>query len=806
MQNLLRNLRFSLRMLVKNPGLTFTVLLTMALGVGAITAIFTVDYATLLEPLPYPDSQQLVMVWSRVQGHHDDISAGDYIDWKRQNTSFQDLNAWIGTSFNMATPEQPDKVNGQVVTPGFFHMMGLPMFLGRGFLPEEGQPGRDHEVILRHKLWKRLGANPHVIGTTLRLNGEPYTVVGVLPTGIYDRGQGDIAVPLAFTPEQLNHDTHWLTVMGRLKPGISMAQARADMDAVTTHLAQAYPQSNRGWSAFVEPLRNDFLPPQRIRMLWMLLGAVAFVLLIACVNVANLLLARSMVRQKEMAVRSALGALPGAIFIQLMMESLVLALAGGALGIGVGYAILHGLIAVMPPNTLPSEADLSLNLPVLLSTLAATTLAGLFFGCVPAWVASQADPGEALKEGGRSGAGAGPNRLRKVLVVGEFTLALTLLAGAGLAIHSFWNLSRVDLGVRTDHVLTFDLPVPDSRSKDPEQIVNYTRQLLRSIGSVPGVASVSAETGTPLADGGIGLQFTLAGQPAYADPSMRPNTGLRAVTPDYFKTFGVQVIQGREFTSQDTAATVKVAIVNEEFAREYLGGVDPLRQRVLVPQLIPGVNELGPPVEWQIVGIFHNVRDNLRRYEPEMLVPLWQSPWLGASFGVRTTQDPAALTKSIAAAVHQVDPQVALDTPRTMEQVRNETLADDRFTLILFSTFAVIALLLATMGIYGVMTFSVAQRSREIALRMALGATRGGVVALVVREGITLAAAGLGLGLIGATFIGRAMQSTLYDVGALDFSVFFAVGCLLLLSALLACFLPARRAASTEPMTVLRTE
>ena len=806
MHNLLRNFRFSLRMLVKNPGLTLTVLLTMALGVGAITAIFTVDYATLLEPLPYPHSQQLVMVWSKVQGHHDAISAGDYIDWKRQNTSFQDLNAWAGASFNMATPEQPDRVHAQVVTPSFFHMMGLPMFLGRSFLPEEGQPGRDHEVILRHKLWKRLGANPNIIGTLLRLNGEPYTVVGVLPTGIYDRGQGDIAVPLAFTPEQLNHDVHWVLVMGRLKPGVSMAQARADMNAVTTHLAQAYPQSNRGWSAFVEPLRNDFIPPERIRMLWMLLGAVAFVLLIACVNVANLLLARSMARQKEMAVRSALGALPGAIFIQLLMESLVLALAGGALGVGVGYAMLHGLIAVMPPNTLPSEADLSLNLPVLLSTLAATTLAGLLFGCVPAWVASQADPGEALKEGGRSGSGAGRNRLRKMLVVGEFTMALTLLTGAGLTIHSFWNLSRVDLGVRTDHLLTFDLPLPDSRSKDPERIVAYYRQLLGSIGSVPGVASVSAETGTPLEDGGVGLQFTLAGQPAYTDPSMRPNTGFRAVTPDFFKTFGVQVIQGRAFTGQDTAATVKVAIVNEEFARKYLGGMDPLRQRVMVPQLIPGVNELGPPVEWQIVGIFHNVRDNLRRYEPEMLVPFSQSPWPGASFGVRTTQDPAALTKSIAAAVHQVDPQVALDRPRTMEQVRNDTLADDRFTLVLFSSFAAIALLLATMGIYGVMTFSVAQRSREIALRMALGATRGGVIALVVREGVTLAAAGLGLGLIGATFIGRAMQSTLYGVGALDFGVFLAVGCLLLLSALLACFLPARKAASTEPMTVLRTE
>ncbi|MGC2544658.1 MAG: ABC transporter permease [Silvibacterium sp.] len=806
MSNLLRNLRFSWRMLLRNPGISLTILLTLALGVGANTAIFTVDYATMLQPMPYAEPNQLMMVWSKIQTYHNGVSAGDYTDWKNQNTTFQSLNAWTGSSFNMATADQPDKVVARLITPGFVKMMGIPLFLGRDFLPEEGQPGRDHEVILANRLWKRLGSNMQIIGTTLKLNNEPYTVVGVMPPGVNDRAENEISVPLAFKPEQLNHDFHWLLVMGRLKPGVTQKQAQADMNSVTAHIAQAYPKSDKGWGAFVEPLKNDFLPKEEIRTLWILLGAVAFVLLIACVNVANLLLARSMARQKEMAVRASLGASSRTIFAQLLTESLMLAVAGGALGVGVGYAMLRGLIAVMPQGTLPSEADLSLNIPILLFTLAATTLAGLLFGCIPAWSASRVDPAEALKEGGRSGAGVARNRLRRALVVVEFALALALLAGAGLAIHSFWNLTRVDLGVRTDHILTFGLSVPDSRPKDPAKITAYYRQMLASIAAVPGVTSASAETGIPLEGSGFGMPFIIAGGQTYSDPSQRPGASFGMVTPDYFKTFGIRLVKGRSFTDQDTASSPKVAMVNQEFVKKFLSGKDPLQQRVVVEQLIPGVQTLGAPVEWQIVGIFHNVRDDLREDNAEIEIPFWQIPWPSAGIGVRTGQDPAAMTKSIAAAVHSVDPMIALNTPRTMEQVRDEVLAGDRFTLILFGTFAAIALLLAGVGIYGVMTFSVEQRSHEIALRMALGATRGRVIALVVREGLTLAAIGLGVGLIGAYFIGRGMQSALYGVSALDFRAFCAVGIVLLAAALLACYLPARRAASTEPMRVLRTE
>ena len=807
MQTLLQNLRFSLRMLWKSPGLTLTVLLTLALGIGANTAIFTVDYATLLAPLPYPQPNQLVMVWSKIQTFHNGVSAGDFTDWKQQSTSFQDLDAWTGAAFNIATKDQPEFIQGTRATSGFYRMMGNSFYLGRGFLPEEGQPGKEHVVILTHKLWLKLGSNPNIIGTPLRMDGEPYTVVGVLAPGATDRGQGQLTVPLVFKPEQINHDFHWLLVMGRLKPGITIKQAQADMDAVTTHIATAYPKSNKGWGSFVEPLKNDFLPSERKLTLWLLLGAVGFVLLIACVNVANLLLAKSMTRQKEVAIRSALGATPKAIFAQLMTESLLLATVGGLLGIGVGVAMLRGLIAVMPENTLPTEADLRLNIPILIFTLAATTLAGLLFGCVPAWYSSRVDPSETLKEGGRTGTGIGRQQVRRALVVGEFALALALLAGAGLAIHSFVNLTRVDLGVRTDHILTFGLPVPESRAKETQPIVAYYRQILASIQSVPGVSHVTAMTGMPLYGAGFGMPFTIAGQPAFNDPSQRPGAGFGMVTPDFFQTFGIRLIKGRFFTDQDDTASVKVAVVNEEFTKRYLKGKDPLQQRVVVEQLIPGVTKLGPPIEWQIIGVYHTVRSQgLREDNPEIYIPFWQIPWPSAGIAVRTAEDPTAMTRSIAAAVHSVDPQIALAQPETMDQVRSRVLANDRFTLILFASFATIALLLASIGIYGVMAFSVAQRSHEIALRMALGSSRNRMVGHVVKEGLILACVGLSIGLLGAYFIGRGMRTMLFGIGAMDVSAFSTVGLVLLVTAVLACYLPARRAAAANPMDALRGE
>jgi len=807
MLNVLRNLRFSLRMLRKNAGLTATVAITLALGIGATTAIYTVVYATLIANMPHPKPDQLVMVWSKIQGFRNGVSAGDFLDWKQQSTVFQDLCAFTNTSFNLAGKEEPEIIQSDYTSPGMFNMMGIRFAMGRDFLPEEGVLGKEHVVTLSNRLWKRLGADPKIVGKTITLDQKPYTVVGVWAPGQPDRLPWQLNVPLAFRPDQINHDFHWLVVMGRLKDGVTLEQANANMVAVANHIAQVNPRSNKGWGASVELLHNDFLGANFKLTLWLLLGAVGFVLLIACVNVANLLLAKGTTRQREIAIRTAVGATRRAVFAQFVTESLMLAAIGGALGVGLGYAILRGIIVAMPPDTLPSEADVSLSLPVLLVTFAATTIAGLLFGCAPAWYAARVDPAESLKEGDRSGTSRLRNRLRQLLVVGEFTLALALLAGAGLAIHSFWNLNHVDLGIQTDHVLAFGLPMNKDMNYTPEQMTAHYQQIVRSIESAPGVISASASTGLPLQGAGFGMMFTIAGQPDFADPSQRPNSGFGMVTPDYFKTFGIRLDKGRFFTEADNAASLHVAVVNEQLVRHYLPGKNPIGQILNVEQIVPGETKLGPPQPWVIVGVYHDVRGgNFERQREEIDVPFSQSPWSDVAIGVRTAGDPAAMAKTVAAAVHSVDPTAALDHVETLDQVRDEDLSGDRFNLLLYVCFAVLALALAAVGIYGVMAFSVSQRAHEIGIRMALGAGRERVIRMILREGVTLAGVGLLLGLVGAYFVGRAMQSTLYGVGKIDLGAFAAVAAVLFIAALLASYIPARRAARIEPMRTLRTE
>jgi predicted permease len=581
--------------------------------------------------------------------------------------------------------------------------------------------------------------------------------------------------------------------MGRIKPGVTLQQAQADMDSVTANIAKDNPKSNKGWGAIVEPLHNDFISKQEISMLWILLGAVGFVLLIACVNIANLLLAKGTTRQREIAVRGALGASRKAIFAQFLTENLMLAIFGGGLGVGLGWALLRGIQAIMPPGTLPSEANLTLNLPILLFTLAASTLSGLLFGCAPAWFATRVDPAEALKEGGRSGTGAGRQHLRRLLVIGEFALALALLTGAGLAIHSFWNLTNVDLGVNTTNIQTFSLPVPDARPKDPAVINAYYQQMIQSIKAVPGVLDAAVSVGLPLEGSGFGMPFTIAGQPDFADPSQRPGAGFDMITPDYFKTYSIPILRGRAFTVQDNAASVHVAMVNKKFADKYFASKDPLQQRINVEELIPGVTKLGPYISWQIVGVFNNVRaGDFRDDRPEIAIPFAQIPWPSANIGVHTSGDPGTVFRSIAAAVHSVDPQIALAEPHTLEDVKSRNLGGDRFVMTLMGGFALIALLLAAVGIYGVMAFTVAQREHEIGLRMALGASREKVVMLVLKEAMILACIGLSIGLVGAFFIGRGLHSVLYGIGTVDYGAFAAVSFVLLTASLIASWLPAR--------------
>jgi putative ABC transport system permease protein len=806
MRTLMRNVVYGLRMLRKSPGVTAAVIATLMLGIGATTAIYTVVYAVLLAPMPYPNPEQLVMVWSKVNGGRNGMSAGDFLDWKEQNHSFQQLAAFTGATLNLATQDQPEPIDAMRCTPGWFDMQGIRFLMGRDFRTEEGIPGKDHATVLTYKLWDRLGANRNILSQPVRIDGELYTVVGVLAPGVADRFTFEIAVPLAFTPVQINHDYRWLMTMGRMKSGVTLKQAQADMDAVTSHIAAAYPDTDKGWSASVEPLQNDFLPPERIRNLWLLLGAVGFLLLITCLNIANLLLAKGATRQREIAIRSSIGATRARIFGQFLTESVLLALIGGVLGVGLGVGLLRAILSIVPDGILPSEANFHLDVHILIVALAATTLAGLLFGCAPAWYASRVDPGESLKEGGRSGTGGGSHKLRRALITGEFALALSLLAGAGLAMHSFWNLTRIDLGVRTDHVLIFRLVQPDGRFQSPEQMYSYNQQMLGAIRSVSGVSYAATVTGMPLRFHSNGLTMKVVGQ-TYADRSQQPGAGFQSISPDYFKTLGIQMMQGRAFTEQDTPTSVRVAIVNEEFANRFLKGMDPLQQRLSIEQLIPGSPQVGPEVEWQIVGVCHNVRyGDFRDQNPEVNVPFAQSLSPNVTIGVRTAADPATMSRTISSAVHSVDSQIALANLETMDQVREESLGEDRYTMILFAGFAAVALLLAAVGIYGLMAFAVSQRTQEIGLRLALGCGKPRVIWLILKEASLLATVGLGIGLVGSIFVSRTMRTTLYGVAALDFAVIASVAVLLFWTALLASYLPARRAASIDPMRALRTD
>ena len=800
-----QNLSYSIRTLLKNPGFTVTAVLTLALGIGATTAIFSVVYA-VFEPMPYPKPDQLIMLWSKERGNRNSVPVADYLEWKQRSSSFQGMGAWAGASFNVGANESPEQVAGSRRTPGFFTMEGLPFMLGRDFLPEESQPGRDHVVILSNRLWSRdFAANREILGKQIRMNGEPYTVIGILPPGIHDRFNSQFWIPLTLQPDQTNRDLRPVLVMGRLKDGVSLAQAQSEMNGIAQQLQNEHPNTNVNRSVSVEPLHLNFLTETTRRNLWLLLGAVGFLLLIACVNVASLLLARGTSRQREVALRAALGASRTRVFSQFLTESLVLAVLGGAAGILLAGTIIDLIQAVMPPvgTMLPSEANIRISIPVLIFTIAVTALAGLLFGSAPAWQAARLDLNEVLKLGGRTGAAGARRNARRVLVIAEFSLALTLLAAGGLALKSFWNLTRIDLGIRTDHVLTFRLPVPDQRLNGPEQIKSYYRQMLERIEAVPGIRRVAVMTGTPAGGSGLGVRFSIVGQPP-VNPSARAGAALQMITPGYVDTLGIRVTKGRSIDEHDTDTSLRVAMVNEYFANRFLPGVDPLTQRIAINELRPGAPP-GTPVEFQIVGVFHNVRSaGFREDYSEIDVPFWQSPWPRSSIVLRTDGDPKAVIRSVASAVNSVDPDMPLAGVRTIDEIVSEALAIDRFSVVLLASFGALGLLLAAVGIYGVMAFGIAQRTHEFGVRIALGAQRSRVISLVLKEGTALAVIGVLIGLGGAYLVGRAMQSTLFGVTAIDVRAFAAVSFLLLISAWLACLIPALRASRVEPLVALR--
>ncbi|MGB7280789.1 MAG: ABC transporter permease [Candidatus Acidiferrum sp.] len=803
-----RDLCYGLRMLRKSPGFTCAAVLTVALGIGANTAIFSAVYGVVIQPLPYPDSERLVAIWSTAQGNRNEVAPADYLDWKRDSTVFQGLGAMRFSSVTLSDPNSAEQVQAGRTTPGFLTMIGIPMTVGRDFLPDEGEPEKDHVVILSYELWRdRYGAQKDILGLQIRLDGEAYTVVGVTGPAPTDRGRQALFTSLAFKPDQLNRDSRWLLVQGRLKAGVTIDQASAQMASIAQRIAKTYPRSNAGWGARVEFLHNDFLSRNLRSALLLLMGAVGFLLLIACANVASLLLARGASRQREVAVRASLGATSAQLFRQFLTESLSLGVLGGTLGVALAWALLKAIVWLVPHDTLPSESRIALQVPVLLFTLGLTLFGSLAFGSAPAWRATRLNPAETLKEGARSTGGSSRDGLLRTLVVVEFAVALILLTGGGLAVRSFWRVAHVNLGFGADHVLTFFLPVPPKRLPQADEISTFYRGLLQEIDALPGVTSSAASEGLPLGNAGLGFAFSIAGE-SVGDPAARPKAALNLITPGFNQTLGIRMARGRAFTEQDISGGERVAMVNEAFVERYLSGVDPLVQQVLVEQLIPGSPKPGPPVPWRIVGVYQDVRNVDARNEPapEIDLPFWQSPWPSASVAVHTGGDPTSVRSAIAADLHAMDPDLPMDDVMTMDQIVSRSMDGERFDGALFGAFSGIGLLLATVGIYGVMAFVVSQRTHEIGVRMALGALPGKVLALILKEGMALALAGLAVGLAGSLLVGRIMQSRLFGAGAMDAVSFGWVALALFAAALLACFVPARRATHVDPMVALRHE
>ena len=813
MFELWRDIRYGVRLLWKSPGFTAVSLIALALGIGATTAIFSLLYAVLLAPLPYAGGDRIMMVWSQQKGEHRNVSPADYLDWKKQSKVFESVNAWTGDSFTISTPDWTEEVQASQVAPGFFDLLfGENVTLGRHFVADDALPGNEHVVILNNKFWRdRFGSDPKIVGTKLRMSGELYTVLGVAAPSASDQGESKMNVPLVFKGNEAeNRDAHYLLVMGRLKQGVTVEAANAEMNVIAKQLAQSYPKTNQDVTVSVEPLKDDFLPKETKIGLWLMMGAVGFVLLIACVNIANLLLAWGTARSREIAVRAAQGASRMRIFRQFLIESLSLAVIGGALGTLLAIGILGVVMGLMPRNQLgiPYEADPHLNVPVLLFTLGATLLSGVLFGCFPAWHAARQNISDMLKEGGRSSGGRGGNRLRKALVVAEFALALILVAGAGLILRSFWNVTQVDMGIRKDHVLTFTVPIQHERTATSAQIREVYKELQERIGAVPGVSSVAMALGLPKM-GAPHLHFTIVGQPSEPEIDKQPQTIFMPVTPGYYPTYGIQLIKGRFLDGRDLAGAPRVAMVSESFARQYLPGVDPLTQRVKIVQIVPEKRPpFGDPVEWQVVGVFRDVQfdSHPAGSSAEVDVPFDQSPWPQTVIGVRTSGEPSAIATSVAAAVRSVNPEYPMTQVRTMDQVVSESLVTDRFTLLVFGSFGGLALVLAAIGIYGVMTFSVAQRNHEMGIRIALGAGAKEVMRLVVGEGMWAALLGMAIGIPGVYLVGKTLKTMLYNVGAMDVGALVGVALVLLGAALVACYLPARRATRIDPLVALRQE
>jgi putative ABC transport system permease protein len=802
-----QDMRYGARTLVRSPGFTVVAVLSLALGIGANTAIFSVVNGVLLRPLPYSESKRIVAVWhtppqaSFPGMQRFSVSPANYLDWKEQSRAYEQMAVYQYAGLSLSAGSDPVPVTGAAVSSDFFSVLRTQASRGRTFSPEEEQQGREQVVVLGHGLWQRaFGANPNVIGQTVTLNSRPYNVVGIMPAGFEFPAEAELWVPLAWdAAERQTRSIHDYLVIARLKPGASLEQARAEMSTISSRLEQQYPEANKGWGAAVIPLQEDLVGDVRPALL-VLFSAVGFVLLIACANVANLMLARGANRRKEIALRIALGATRGRIVRQLLCESALLAVAGGMLGLllaGWGGRLLVRLSA----GSLPNTAEVGVDAWALGFTLLVSLAAGVLAGVAPALQFSKHELAETLKQGtGRSAAGSVRQRTRKALVVCEVALSLILLVGAGLMIRSFWKLQNVDPGFDASNTLTLSVGLPATRYPEPRQQLAFHDRVLEQIRALPGVVAVGSTTTIPLTGGGSKQPFTVEGRPA-PPVSEQPLAQTRYVSPDYFKAMGIPLKQGRPFEDRDREGSPQVVIISEVMARRFWPGENPVGKR-----LTASFHEkLGPR---EIVGVVGDVKSNGLDDEggATMYLPFRQAPRSWITFVARTSSDPQGFVNPVSKAVYAVDSEQAISSVRTMEQVLTESLSGRRFNMSLLMTFAALALALAAVGVYGVMNYSVMLRRRELGIRIALGARALDVLRLVLGQGLVLTLIGVGVGMAGAYALTRLMESLLYGVTATDFLTFGSVSGLIILVGLLASFLPARRATKVDPMIALRSE
>jgi putative ABC transport system permease protein len=812
-----RDFRHALRMLQRSPGFTIVAVLTLALGIGANTAIFSVIDSVLLRPLPYYEPGQLVMVWENNSQHpnpHNTVSPSNFVDWQSRNTIFSSMAYIFDGRDNLTGNGDPQEVVVQDVSVNFFSLLGVNLLLGPGFTPENGQAGHDNVVILSYGFWnEQFAADPVIVGKSIVLNGHPQTVVGVAPQkfqwfikdGSLTSAKPQMWSPFVFPQSWSSHKDmgRFITVVARMKPGATHSQAQTQMTAIASQLEHEYPDSQSHWGVNVVPLRNQISGELRPSLL-ILFGAVAFVLLIACANVSSLLLARAASREREMAIRTAIGASRWRIARQLLMESLLLALMGGGLGVALAVWGTNALLAASPRNLLDLAA-ISLDLRVLTFAVASTLLAGLLFGFLPSYISAHSRISETLKEGGRGSSAAHRRAFaRNAFVVAQLGLALVLLTGSGLLIRSFVRLIGVDPGFDTGHLLTFKVSLPRAKyGKDPLCLA-FFEQLLAKLSTVPGVRSATMESFPPLAGLGAATAVHLLSQPPLALSDL-PVTNVQVVGSNYFSTMNIPLRAGRLFDAQELTEEKHVTIINQAFADKYLHGVNPLGQKAAIYMKSLSETELQPS---EIIGVVGDVHQMGLDTVPEPTV-YWPHPELvmsGMTILVRTANDPRLIAPAARAALQQLDPELPLAGVATMDQLLADSLSRSRFTMLLLGIFAAVALVLAAVGIYGLIAYSVTQRTQELGIRIALGAQRRDVLRLVLTQGTRLTLLGVAVGVLAALALSRLLSTLLFAISAADPLTFAAVAGLLAFVALLACFIPARRATRVDPIIALRYE